>query len=235
MSGIPTHVAIIMDGNGRWATKHGLARLEGHRAGTDKIRMVVDTFMGYQVQYLTLYTFSTENWSRPKAEVEGLFQILEEKIYEETVALHERGVKVRYIGSLERLSEGLSQKVISAVDITKENSRMVLNLAFNYGGREEILYAVRRLIKEGIPVEDIDEVMFSKYLYTLGQPDPDIIIRTGGEMRISNFLPWQAAYSELYFTPVLWPDFDEEEIKKSLDDYSKRERRFGGLGLRNQQ
>lgn len=227
---IPTHVAIIMDGNGRWAERRGLTRFEGHRAGTENIRRIIRTFAEHGVKYLTLYAFSTENWSRPDEEIQGLFRILAEVIDREVENLHREGVRLVHIGSLEGLSEELKAKVRSAIELTRHNDRLVLNVAFNYGGRADILHAVRRIIAEGIPPEQIDEETFSRYLYTNGTPDPDLIIRTGDEMRLSNFLIWQAAYAEFYSVPTFWPDFDVKDVEEALKAYSRRERRFGGLG-----
>lgn len=226
---IPQHVAIIMDGNGRWAQQRGLSRLEGHRAGTENLQRVIKTFAEYGVKYLTLYAFSTENWSRPKKEIKGLFRILSEVIDRETETLKKQGVRIRHLGKLEGLPPTLQQKVQAAVESTKDNERLILNIAFNYGGRDEILEAVRRLVADDIAVEDVTEELFCSRLFTAGIPDPDLIIRTAGEMRLSNFLLWQSAYSEYYFTPVFWPDFDEQEIERALIAYSQRQRRFGGL------
>ena len=225
---IPTHVAIIMDGNGRWAKERGLSRLEGHRAGTENIRRIIETFAKYQVKYLTLYAFSTENWKRPQGEVKGLMQILSRVIKRETKALHKEGIKLCHLGRLDRLSEKLQQQVQYAIELTKNNTKMTLCIAFDYSSRAEILDAMKRIIGEGITPDRVDENLFSRYLYSEGLPDPDLIIRTGGETRLSNFLLWQSAYSEFYFTPIPWPEFDEEEIKKALLAYSKRERTFGG-------
>jgi len=227
---IPTHVAAIMDGNKRWAGQHGLPGLAGHRTGTENIRRVVETFAKYQVKYLTLYAFSTENWKRPKREVGGLMAILGQVIKRETKALHEKGVKVRHLGRLDRLPEKLRQQVQQSIELTKNNTGMTLSIAFDYGGRAEIVDAVKCIMREGASPDVVDEDLFSRYLYSQGLPDPDLIIRTAGEMRLSNFLLWQSAYSELYFTPVPWPEFDEEEIKKALLAYSKRKRTFGAGG-----
>jgi undecaprenyl diphosphate synthase len=226
ISPLPNHVAIIMDGNGRWAKQRGLLRIEGHRAGTESVRRTVECFNRYGVGYLTLYAFSTENWSRPQTEVRGLFGILAQAIDRESKALHEKGVRLRHLGRLDGLSKELQAKVHKATDLTKNNRKMTLSIAFDYGGRAEILEAVRRIIEAGVRPDDLSEALFSRYLYTAGVPDPDLIVRTGGEMRISNFLIWQSAYSEYYSTPTLWPDFDDEEVEKA---YSERERRFGGL------
>lgn len=229
ISPVPTHVAIIMDGNGRWAQSRDLPRLAGHRAGTENIRRIIRTFGNHGVKYLTLYAFSTENWNRPEEEVQGLFQILADVIDREAENLHKEGIRLRHLGDLEGLPEELKKKVLGAIERTKDNSQMTLNIAFNYGGRADILYAVRQLIEKGIKPEDIDEATFTRHLYTNGTPDPDLVIRTADEMRLSNFLIWQSAYSEYYATPIYWPDFDEEEVIKALTAYSQRERRFGGL------
>ena len=230
----PQHVAFIMDGNGRWAEQRGLSRLEGHRAGVENTHNTIVCLNQRHIKYVTLYGFSTENWSRPEDEVDGLFQLLEEVIDSESLELHKKGIRLCHIGRLEGLSAGLQQSVNRAAELTKNNTGMTVNVAFNYGGRSEILDAVRRLVSEQVPPEKIDEKLFGNYLYTAGLPDVDLVIRTGGEIRISNFLMWQAAYSEYYFTPVLWPDFSEEELDKALLAYSQRQRRFGGLQSGNQ-
>ncbi len=226
---LPNHVAIIMDGNGRWAQQRGLPRLEGHQAGIESLRSVIGCLSEYQIKYLTLYGLSTENWKRPEEEISGLLQLLEETIDEETIELHKRGIRLRHLGRLDGLSPHLERAVIRGIELTKNNAGMTLSFAFNYGGRTEILDAVRHLIAEGVPPQKIDEKLFNSYLYTAGLPDVDLVIRAGGEFRISNFLMWQAAYSEYYFTEVLWPDFDRKEVVKALLSYSQRQRRFGGL------
>lgn len=227
ISPVPLHVAIIMDGNVRWAEKRNLSRMQGHRAGTENIRRVVENFVKYHVEYLTLYAFSTENWRRPEAEVRELMQILSRVIKRETKAMHEKGVRLNHLGRIDRLSERLQNEVRRAVELTKDNKVMTLSVAFDYGGRAEVVNAARLIAREGIDPETIDEELFGSYLYSAGLPDPDLVIRTAGELRISNFLLWQSAYSELYFTPVYWPDFDEEEIRKALIAFSERERTFG--------
>jgi len=229
ISPLPNHVAIIMDGNGRWAKQRGLPRLAGHDAGTNNVRRIIDRFNNYKIKYLTLYAFSTENWSRPDEEVNGLIHILARMIDRETKALHERGVRLFHLGKADSLSEELQAKVNKAIELTKNNTGITLSIAFDYGGRAEILDAVRRIVKDGIRPEDITEALFSSYLYTPNIPEPDLIVRTAGEMRLSNFLIWQSAYSEYYATPTLWPDFKDEEVDKALIAYSRRERRFGGL------
>lgn len=225
---LPVHVAVIMDGNVRWAEGQGKSRMEGHRAGTENIRRVVESFVRYQVKYLTLYAFSTENWSRPEAEVRELMHILGRVIKRETKALHEKGIRLHHLGRIDRLSERVQKQVRYAIDLTKDNPVMTLSIAFDYGGRAEILNAARQLVTSGIAPEMIDEERFSGHLYSAGLPDPDLIIRTAGEVRLSNFLLWQSAYSEFYFTPVYWPDFDAEEVRKALIAYSERKRNFGG-------
>jgi undecaprenyl diphosphate synthase len=227
-AGIPRHVAIIMDGNGRWAEQHGLSRLEGHRAGVRNIRPVLERLNARGVAFVTLYAFSTENWNRPKEEVDGLLALLLDSIEKEALELHKNGVRIRHIGSLEGLSNDLQRKIRQAIKLTSQNKGMTLGFAFNYGGRAEILEAVRRLVAEGTGPEDVAEEGFGRYLYTHGFPDVDLMIRTSGEMRTSNFLIWQAAYAELYFTPVLWPDFDAGELDRALEEYGRRRRRFGG-------
>jgi len=228
-SKIPTHVAIIMDGNGRWALKRGLPRLAGHRAGTENLRRIIRACVEFGVKYLTIYAFSTENWGRPKEEVQGLMNILEDVIDKELAELNEEGVQLRHIGRLERLDPKIQEKVLYAIDLTRNNQRLVLNVAFNYGGRDEIVCAIRRMIEEGVKAGDVTSEVVDRYLFTAGVPDPDLIIRTSGELRISNFLIWQAAYSEWYVTPVYWPDFGKEEFRKALDAFAKRDRRYGGL------
>ncbi|MGC1377891.1 MAG: isoprenyl transferase [Anaerolineales bacterium] len=224
---VPTHVAIIMDGNGRWASKRGLPRLAGHHAGTENLRRIIRASVEFGVKFLTIYAFSTENWSRPREEVTGLMRILEDVIDKELNELNDQGVQIRHIGRLDQLSPHLQRKVTYAVESTKQNSRLVLNVAFNYGGRDEVVQAVQHMIRDEILAEDITPELLSGYLYTAGVPDPDLIIRTSGELRISNFLIWQAAYSEWYVTPILWPDFGRDEFLKALGEYGRRERRYG--------
>jgi undecaprenyl diphosphate synthase len=224
---VPTHVAIIMDGNGRWAAQRGLSRQAGHRAGTENIRRIIEEFGERGVKYLTLFAFSTENWGRPKKEVDTLLRLVGRVINREINALHKNGVRLRHIGRLDPLSPRLQKKVREAIELTKDNQRMTVSVAFNYGGRAEIVDAVRRIIADGLPAERIDEEVFQSYLYTAGLPDPDLIIRTAGELRLSNFLIWQSAYSEYYFTPTYWPDFGAAEIDQALEAYGHRQRRFG--------
>ena len=224
---IPKHVAIIMDGNGRWAKARGLPRTEGHRAGTENLRRILRAAVRNGIEVLTIYAFSTENWSRPRAEVRMLLRILETVIDRELGELHQEGVQLRHIGELEGISGGLQKKIHKAMELTKNNTRLIVNIAFNYGGRDEIVHAVRRIIENGIPADQVTEELIDSYMYTGGLPDPDLIIRTSGELRVSNFLIWQGAYSEYYATPTLWPDFDEAELKLALAAYAQRNRRFG--------
>jgi undecaprenyl diphosphate synthase len=224
---VPLHVAIIMDGNGRWARARGLPRLAGHRAGVDNLRRVIEAATEFGIRYLTIYAFSTENWSRPPDEVRGLLNILEDVIDRELQSLNKNGVQLRHIGRLERLSPELQAKVHQAVEMTQHNERLVLNIAWNYGGRDEIVEAVHRIMENGVLPDDVDEDLVSQYLYTAGIPDPDLIIRTSGELRASNFLIWQGAYSEWYVTPTYWPDFGRDELLEALWEYARRDRRFG--------
>jgi undecaprenyl diphosphate synthase len=226
---IPTHIAIIMDGNGRWALSRGLPRMAGHRAGTENLRRVIEACIEFGIRYLTIYAFSTENWGRPQEEVAGLLNILEDVIDRELQELNDQGVQLHHIGRLDRLNPVLRDKVLYAVDFTRHNSRLVLNVAFNYGGRDEIICAVQRMIADGVAAQDVDDQRISQYLFTAGVPDPDLIIRTSGELRGSNFLIWQGAYSEWYFTPPYWPDFDRDALFEALQEFAHRERRYGKL------
>jgi len=224
---IPTHIAIIMDGNGRWALARGLPRMAGHRAGTENLRRVIEACVEFGIKYLTIYAFSTENWGRPREEVRGLMKIFEDVIDRELKELHEQGVQLRHIGRLDRLSPAFRRKVLHALDLTRNNDRLILNVAFNYGGRDEIVNAIQHMIKDGVKSEEISVDLVNQYLFTAGVPDPDLIIRTSGELRGSNFLLWQGAYSEWYFPPVYWPDFDKEQLRLALEEFSHRERRYG--------
>src|SRR5512139_796481 len=226
---IPTHIAIIMDGNGRWAISRGLPRIAGHRAGTENLRRVIEACIDFGIKYLTIYAFSTENWGRPQEEVQGLLRILEDVIDRELQELHDQGVQLRHIGRLDRLNPTLRDKVIQAVEYTSENTRLVLNVAFNYGGRDEIICAIQRIIEDGIRPEELNDEVVNRYLFTAGVPDPDLIIRTSGELRGSNFLIWQGAYSEWYFPPVYWPDFDKGQLRLALEEFGHRERRYGRI------
>lgn len=228
-TGIPQHVAIIMDGNGRWAAQRGLPRLAGHQHGTSNIRRITTAAAELGVEFLTLWAFSTDNWRRPREEIDGIFGILAEVIERETEELHRQGARLRHIGSLDGLDPGLQAAVRAAVERTRNNNRLNLTLAFNYSGRQELLAAVRSLTTSGVPASEITEATIQDHLFTRDLPDPDLIIRTSGEYRISNFLLWQSAYSEFVFTPTLWPDFGAEDLCAAVSEYGRRERRFGGV------
>ncbi len=227
---LPNHVAIIMDGNGRWAQERGLSRQAGHRAGVENIRRVIETLAERGVKYLTLFAFSTENWTRPRREVNALMRLIGPFINRELGNLHENGIRLVHAGCLDPLPKDLQQRVRDAIELTKDNRRMTVCMAFNYGGRAEIVDAVRRIIEDGVPASEVNEALVSSYLHTSDIPDPDLIVRTAGEMRLSNFLLWQAAYAEYYSTPAYWPDFDEAEVGRALDAFAQRQRRFGGVG-----
>lgn len=224
---IPAHVAIIMDGNGRWANARGLDRLQGHEAGTENIRRILRHAAKRGVKYLTIWAFSTENWRRPQDEVSGLMEILGRALISETEELHSQGAQLRHIGDLSALDPALQASVQQAIELTSHNDRIVLTIAFNYGGRQELIHAVKRMIAEGVDPESIDEDSFGAYLYMPELPEPDLIIRTSGEYRLSNFLLWQGAYSELYFSEKYWPDFSEADFDEAITNYAQRERRFG--------
>lgn len=223
------HVAIIMDGNGRWAEQRGLSRIKGHREGVRRVDDIIDAALEQNLKALTLYVFSMENWRRPRREVNALMGILEQFLKSEMKRLAEKNIVFRAIGSLEKLPENTQALLRHFEDLTRENRGLRLTGALSYGGREEIINAVRRIVREGVQPDDIDEEIFRNNLYTAGLPDPDLIIRTSGEMRLSNFLLWQAAYAEFYFTETLWPDFGRDEFVSALQEYEKRERRFGAL------
>jgi undecaprenyl diphosphate synthase len=227
---LPQHIAIIMDGNGRWAKKHHLPRQEGHRRGAKSAQSTIETCIDYRIPYLTLYAFSTENWNRPKSEVEGIFKLLENSLEQGIKFAIDKGVKFRHLGKLDRLPDRIKDKIKEATERTRDYTRLTLGMAFNYGSRDEIVEAIQRIIKSGMSPQSINESTVCESLYTSGMPDPDLIIRTGGEKRLSNFLLWQAAYAEIYFTDVLWPDFNRSEIDKALQDFNKRQRRFGAIG-----
>lgn len=226
---IPRHVAMIMDGNGRWALSRGLPRIAGHKAGTENLRRIIRSTVEFGIKYLTIYAFSTENWGRPPEEVRGLMNILEDVIDRELNELNKEGVQLRHIGRLERLAPTLQEKVLDAIDMTKHNDRLILNIAFNYGGRDEIVQAIQKMMRDGVKPEAVSDELVSQYLYTVGVPDPDLIIRTSGELRVSNFLIWQAAYSEWYITPTYWPDFNKEEYRRAIETFAQRDRRYGGV------
>lgn len=234
MDSFPTHVAIIMDGNGRWAHRRGLPRIAGHRAGIRAARRAIEYMSRKGLKFLTLFAFSTENWNRPQSETRALLRLLEEVIDQETKNLQQNDICLQHLGRLDGIPRRLQEKIYRVVELTRSNRGMTLCLAFNYGGRAEILEATQRMIKDGIKPEEINEDLFSRYLYTASLPEVDLVIRTSGEFRLSNFLIWQTAYSEFYFTLKLWPDFDEEEIEKALASFSQRKRRFGGFaGVKN--
>jgi len=229
---IPAHVAIIMDGNGRWARKRFLPKIAGHRRGADTVDRITEAAREIDVKVLTLYSFSTENWKRPKEEVEGLFKLLEEYLEKKEEKLNKNGIRLSVIGKIDGLPSSTQEMLAKVMKSTGDNKGMVLNLALNYGSRSEMINAVRlisKAVKNGTIAEgDIDENLFSSYLYTKGLPDPDLLIRTSGEYRISNFLLWQISYSEIYITKKLWPDFTKNDFGKAIEEYQKRERRFGG-------
>jgi undecaprenyl diphosphate synthase len=224
---IPRHIGVIMDGNGRWAQSRGLPRAAGHRQGKENLRRILEACVDFGIEVITVYAFSTENWERPTTEVNILLSLLNIGLDQEVKKLHKNGVQVRHIGNMDRISPRLQKKIRKACEHTKDNDKLIFNIAFNYGGRSEIVDAMKHIIADGIAPEDISEELVSRYLYTSELPDPDMIIRTGGEFRLSNFLLWQAAYSEYYSTPVYWPDFDSEELLKALWEYNGRRRRFG--------
>jgi undecaprenyl diphosphate synthase len=224
---IPRHVAIIMDGNGRWANQRGLPRQAGHRAGAENLRRIINACVEFGIKILTIYAFSTENWGRPEREVRGLMRIFARVLDQELTDLHRQGVCVHHLGDMTGVNQTLQDKVRKAIELTKHNDRLILNVAFNYGGRAEILHATRQMLADHIAPEDLTEDLFSSYLFTRGLQDPDLVIRTSGELRISNFLIWQAAYSEFYPTPAYWPDFGRAELYDAIVAFNQRERRFG--------
>jgi len=226
---VPIHVGIIMDGNGRWANRRGLPRLAGHHAGTENVRRITIACTDAGVEVLTIYAFSTENWRRPADEVFGLMRLLAQRIDKEAAELHRNNVQIRHVGSLEGIQPRLADRVQAAVELTRQNTGLVLNVAFNYGGRQEIARAVQRVLASGVRPEDVTEELIDRHLDTAGLPDLDLVIRTGGEMRLSNFLLWQAAYAEYYSTPICWPDFGREELYQAFAEFGRRVRRFGGL------
>ncbi|MFC1713384.1 isoprenyl transferase [Candidatus Poribacteria bacterium] len=230
---LPRHIAVIMDGNGRWAMRQKLPRSTGHRAAMEAVRSVVELCGELEIPVLTLYTFSAENWTRPRWEVNAIMKLLIEQLQKQTPELNEENVRLNIIGDVEGLPPKIVRELNRSVDILKDNTGLLLNLALNYGGRQEIISALHSIItevKEGsLEVDDIDEDVFSQHLYTSGLPDPDLLIRTGSEMRISNFLLWQLAYTEIYVADVLWPDFRKKDLLLALLSYQKRQRRFGGI------
>ena len=226
---IPAHVAIIMDGNGRWAKERGLPRLAGHRAGTQNLRTIIRAAANLGIKHLTFYAFSTENWARPQDEVSGLMDLLAEFLESEIQELHKEGARLLHIGHLEGLGSVLQKKVEDAIELTKNNTKIDVILAFNYGGRDEIVCALKKLIQAGTPAEEVNIQSLSDAMFTAGTPDPDIVIRTSGEQRTSNFLVWQSVYSEWFFPKTYWPDFSEADLLQIIEDFNKRDRRFGGL------
>lgn len=230
---IPEHIGIIMDGNGRWAKNKGLIRSIGHKFGTETVRCAIEYCSQKKAKVLTLYAFSTENWKRPVAEINAIMSLLSEYLYKETPEMHQNGVKLNFIGDLSPIPEESMKAVNYAVDTMKDNMGLKVNIALNYGGRADILYSVKKIAQKVQSGEiepcDITENMISENLYTAGDPDPDLIIRTGCEQRLSNFLTWQSAYSELYFTDTLWPDMKPEDFDKAIEYYNTRNRRYGGL------
>ncbi|WBW99754.1 isoprenyl transferase [Oceanirhabdus sp. W0125-5] len=230
---IPSHIAIIMDGNGRWAKKRGLPRTLGHKAGVEAIREIVKECSKIGIEYLTFYAFSTENWKRPQDEVNGLMKLLVQYLKGEFKELDRNNVVINYIGNISKLPEICQEELIKAKNLTKNNTGLTLNLALNYGGRDEIVYSFKNILKaydQGeFSIEELNEEMISNNLYTKGIPDPELMIRTSGEERLSNFLIWQLAYSEFYFTDVLWPDFKKDDLYLALKTFERRDRRFGGL------
>lgn len=226
---VPKHVAIIMDGNGRWAESRGLPRVEGHRAGTRNLDMILDAAIKIGVRHVTAYAFSSENWNRPDPEVRGLMTLLAENLRARSDSLNTRDIKLRHIGRLERLPSDLQDIISGIIDKTQDNTGLDVSLAFDYGGRQEILEATQAIIRDGIPQDSVDSELFQSYLYTSGTPDPDLIIRTAGEQRISNFLLWQSAYSEYYAADCYWPDFDDQEFMKAIVAFQSRKRKYGGL------
>ena len=226
---LPQHMAIIMDGNGRWAAQRHLPRVEGHRAGIDAVRDTVETAARLGIKVLTLYAFSIENWKRPATEISTLMMLLKRYLRSELKTLLTNDIRFRVIGRMDDLADDIQDELRAAMDRTAKDSGMLFNIALNYGGRAEIVDAARRAIESGIRAEDLDEQRFASFLYTAGQPDPDLLIRTSGEMRVSNYLLWQIAYAEIYVTETLWPDFRRRHLLEAVLAYQKRERRYGGI------
>lgn len=224
---IPQHIAVIMDGNGRWAKKRGMPRLFGHRAGMESLRAVIKACVEFGVKYLTVYAFSTENWGRPQDEVSGLQKLFHEAFTNELLELHKQGVRIVHLGQREGIPADLLKEIDEAVALSRDNTRLVLSVGLNYGSRNELMHAVRRMIEDGVKPEEVTEEKISSYLFTAGIPDPDLVIRTSGEQRLSNFLLYQSAYSEWEFPETLWPDFGKEQLLQAIYEYSKRDRRFG--------
>lgn len=230
---VPQHVAIIMDGNGRWARRRNLPRIAGHRAGAENLRRIINACAEFGIKILTIYAFSTENWERPEDEVRGLMNIFTRVLDQELKDLHRQGVCLHHLGDLNGIEPALQKKVRDALELTRNNDRLILNVAFNYGGRAEILHAVRQMLADGVSPDELTDELFSSYLFTAGLPDPDLVIRTSGELRVSNFLIWQAAYAEYVAAPEMWPDFGREQLYAAIVEYSKRDRRYGGLSQKS--
>lgn len=233
VEGPPHHVAIVMDGNGRWAQQRGLPRVEGHRVASQSVRSVIEACPQLGVRILTLYTFSAENWKRPAREVDAIMRLIEESLRRELPELHEKDVRIRAVGRVHELPASLQDMLGEAMSVTANNKRLTVNLALNYGGRAEVVDAAKAIAAKVATSElepsDIDEALFARFLYAPDLPDPDLLIRTGGEMRVSNYLLWQIAYTEIWVTPVLWPDFRREHLEQAIADYRQRQRRFGGV------
>lgn len=228
---LPRHIAIIMDGNGRWAQQHAIGRIRGHRKGAQAVRTVVRACREIGIKYLTLFAFSSENWDRPAKEIQALMFLLEEYLDKELEELQKQEIRLTTVGAIDRLNRSVKEKLLRVKEITSHNDKMVLNLALSYGSQDEIILAVKHIVEDcrtgRLDIDQLNKEKFGDYLYTSGMPDPDLMIRTSGECRISNFLLWQLAYTELYFTKVLWPDFTKDDLYKAITSYQKRERRFG--------
>lgn len=230
---LPLHIGIIMDGNGRWAKKRFLPRTAGHKEGMERVKEIVEVAVNIGIKHLSLYAFSTENWKRPKEEIDGLMKLLVYYLRAELKKLNKNNIKIRILGDISKLPEGPRKEVEYAVEKTKYNDKMILNIALNYGGRDEIVWGIKNIVNDikmgKIKVEDLNENVFSDYLYTKGQPDLDLLIRPSGELRLSNFMLYQVAYTEFWFSNIYWPDFREEHFYQAILDYQKRDRRFGGI------
>lgn len=231
---IPQHIAIIMDGNGRWAKKRGMPRIVGHRQGTENLRRIIKACVEFGVRYLTIYAFSTENWGRPEDELLGLKKIFNDAFVNEIQEMIEEGVRIVHIGQREGISADLLEKIDQAVERSAKNDRLILSVGLNYGGRNEIMHAVRKIVASGVKPEEVTEALIAEHLFTAGTPDPDLVVRTSGEYRVSNFLIWQSAYAEWDFPEELWPDYGRESLMASIERYAKRDRRFGKLSKNEQ-
>lgn len=227
LTAVPQHIAIIMDGNGRWAKARGLPRLAGHRAGTENLRRIIEACVEFGVKVLTIYAFSTENWGRPEDEVSGLMNLFDDVFDRELAELNRQGARLVHIGRLEGIRPNMVKKIRRGEEATRHNQRLTLCVAFNYGGRDEIVHAIQRILADGLDPAEVTDELVSRYMYTAGLPDPDLVIRTSGELRTSNFLIWQAAYAEWVFPETFWPDFDRAHLLEAIREYGRRERRFG--------